>query len=144
MLNENKGLGETMINDWSKWMDQVPFSKELGIEILEIKEGYAKGKIAAEHFHENQYGGIHGGCMYSLADTITGVAAISYGRMVTTVDGNFHYLSPAPGKQNIYCEAKVQRQGKTLGVYDCKIYGEDEKVYATGVFTFFALDKEIK
>lgn len=131
-----------MIKDWKEWLETVPFSKELGIEIIEVKEGYAKGKIDAKHFHENQYNGIHGGCMFSLADTITGVAALSYGRVVTTVDASFHYLSPAPGNQKIYCEATVERQGKTLGVYNCRIYGESEKVYATGVFTFFAFDKE--
>lgn len=130
--------------EWNKWLDRVPFSKKLGIEILEVNQGYAKGCIHMQKLHENQYGGMHGGALFTLADTITGVACLSHGRVATTVDANIHYLVAAPGNQTIFCEATQVKQGKTLGVYNCRIYGEDGRDYVSGTFTFFVFDTPVE
>lgn len=48
--------------------ERNPFAKYIGMELLEVDEGYAYGRIRFLHELENIYGGMHGGCAYSLAD----------------------------------------------------------------------------
>lgn len=47
-----------------------PFSKLLEMELLEVGEGYAKGRAPLKTEYTNIYGGMHGGCSYALADTL--------------------------------------------------------------------------
>ena len=46
------------------------YMKMLGIELLEVDEGYANGRIYIEDKLLNPNKTVHGGCLYSLADII--------------------------------------------------------------------------
>lgn len=127
-----------------KELENNGFIQLLGMEILEMKEGYARGMICMNKTHMNQYKGMHGGCIYSLADTIAGVAAISYGNMVSTIDGKMDYLEPASNTEHIYCEAKVVRQGKKVAVYETFVTNDAGKLLAKADFTYFVMDKNIQ
>lgn len=119
------------------------FIEHLGIEIVQIGEGCAKGEIEISEVHRNVIGSVHGGCIYSLADTVTGVAAASYGTYMTTVSGNMNYLSPALKIKKLTGEARAIKHGKTLTVFDVDIYDENKNLLANGCFTYFNLNKPI-
>ena len=72
-----------------------PFTREMGVQIFEIREGYAKLKLSVKKSHTNALGIVHGGCLFTLADSVCGVAASSYGRQSVTVNASINYLSPA-------------------------------------------------
>ena len=111
----------------------------LGIRTTEMREGYARGELAIRKEYENAIGSVHGGCLFSLADTIGGSAAASYGMRVTTLSSDFHYLSPGIGVKKLYAEAKEIKNGKRISVYEVEVAGEDGKLLAKGTFTFFNL-----
>ena len=90
------------------------YIKNLGIELVEYREGYAKGKMKVTENNINPYGSVHGGALYSLADTIAGFAAASYGTYASTVSGNMNFINPAMNTKYVYCEAKKVRQGKKI------------------------------
>lgn len=114
------------------------FGRLLGIEILDYSEGYAKASMRVRLEYKNPLGTVHGGCLYALADSVGGTASATYGFITPTVSGDLHFLRPAVDMEKIYAEAKVIKHGKTIGVYDVTIYGEDEKtVLACGTFTYF-------
>ena len=46
------------------------FAKQIGIELTDVEEGYAKGRIRLAQEKMKVYGGMHGGCAYALADTL--------------------------------------------------------------------------
>lgn len=121
-----------------------PFSKLLEMELLEIAEGYAKGRAPLKREFTNIYGGMHGGCSYALADTLAGVAAATYGAYNTTVNGMMNYLLPIRDTEYVYCEAKAVRQGKAVGVYETVITNDDGDVLSTGTFTYYRLKETIK
>lgn len=103
-------------------MKNLPgFIKEVGMEITELKEGYAKGKIILSEKHNNPMGTVHGGVIFSLADTIGGRAAMTYGSKVVTLSSSINYLNPAMDTEYIEAEANVVRNGKTTAVYDVMI-----------------------
>ena len=93
----------------------------LGIEYMEVADGHAVGRLRTEARTLNPYGGVHGGCLFALADTIAGAAAMTRGRYVTTVSASVEYLSPAVNTEYIWAYAAEVKNGGTISVYDVLI-----------------------
>lgn len=55
------------------------FIELIGIKIIEADEGYCKAELEVDDRHLNPLGTVHGGCLYTLADTVAGFAAASCG-----------------------------------------------------------------
>lgn len=119
------------------------FAKHIGMELLEVEEGYAKGRIRLEEQHKNIYQGMHGGCSYALADTLAGIAASTYGRYVTTVGGSMNYLLPMKDTEYVYCEARAVRQGGRVGIYEAALTDDSGELLATANFTYYSLKETI-
>ena len=106
----------------NRLLEKNPFAQLLGMELLEVREGYAYGRMRMDEHFTNIYGGMHGGCAYALADTLAGLAASTYGNYVTT---------------------EVQRQGGRIGVYTVKLMDENQKVLVTADFTYYRTGQAI-
>lgn len=120
------------------------FAQLLGMELLEVREGFARGRIRLEERYANIYGGMHGGCSYALADTLAGIAASTYGNFVTTIDGKMNYLLPMKDTTYVNCEAHVVRQGGRIGVYEARITNDAGELLATADFTYYRTGSKIE
>ncbi len=120
------------------------FVKLMGMELLEIREGFASGRIRLEEKHTNIYNGMHGGCSYALADTLAGIAASTYGNCVTTIDGKMNYLFPIKDTEYVYCETQAVRQGGRIGLYEARITDDDGKLLATAEFTYYRTSTKLE
>jgi acyl-CoA thioesterase len=120
------------------------FIRELGFQLTDIREGYAKGELILKPTHQNPIGSAHGGVIYSIADTVGGAAATSYGRYVTTVTGNINYLRPAMNCEKLIGESREIKVGKKICVYEVTITNEKGSEIAVATMTFFYLDKKGK
>lgn len=113
---------ENKFEEFDKIMREKPgFIKEMGMELLELSEGYCKGRIVLSDKHMNPMGTVHGGLIFGLADTIGGRAAMSYGDKVVTLNSSISYLNPGANTEYIEAEANVIRNGRTTAVYDVMI-----------------------
>ena len=119
------------------------FCKFLGVQITELEQGYAKGEMKIKEQLLNIYHTVHGGSIFSLADTIGGLAALSYGNSVVTMSSDFHYLSAAAGIDKIYATAREIKHGKKISVYDVEIRDDGGRLVAKGTFSYFDLEKPI-
>ena len=115
------------------------FVSETGIYLTELREGYAKGHFTAEHRHSNPNNSIHGGMLFTLADTVAGLAAESQGRIVTTMNASVNFLKPAFEGNVLTAEARIRKDGKNVCVYDVDICNEKEQLIMTVTLTFFYL-----
>ncbi len=127
----------------NRLLEKNPFAQLLGMELLEVREGYAYGRMRMDEHFTNIYGGMHGGCSYALADTLAGVAASTYGNYVTTIDGKMNYLEAVKDTGYVYGEAEVQRQGGRIGVYTVKLMDENQRVLVTADFTYYRTGQAI-
>lgn len=116
-----------------------PFANYIGMELLDAAPGYARARIHLEKHHENIYGGVHGGCAFSLADTLAGVAAATYGSYVTTLDASMNYMRPVSGSEYLYCEARVQRSGSKISVVRTELTNDAGTLLIDGSFTYYHL-----
>ena len=119
------------------------FASALGMRITEITPGHAKMEMDVTEKFMNPIKSVHGGCIYSLADSAAGTAAATGGNLMTTVSSDFHYLLPAIGCRKLFAEADVIKEGKQINVYFVTITGDDGKKLAVGTFTFFNLEMPI-
>lgn len=100
---------------------QQGFIAKTGVRITELKEGYAKGRIILDVSCNNPMDYVHGGCLFTLADTVGGHAAMSYGQAVTTLSAEIHYMNPVVDSEYIEAEACVIKNGKTISVVEVTI-----------------------
>ncbi len=127
------------IDNYNEVLSRSGFIKLLNIEILELNETHAKGRMPFDAKYCNPGGSMHGGCLYSLADTVAGTLAYFKGFDVTTVEGSMNFLEPAINTEYIYCTAKLKRRGKHLVTCDVEITNDAGKLLDCGIYTFFRM-----
>ena len=79
----NKNLAKKVVD---KMMSGDAFSQWLGIEILEIYEGFCKLRMTVRDEMTNGFNIAHGGIAYSLADSCLAFAANSDGVQSVSVE----------------------------------------------------------
>jgi acyl-CoA thioesterase len=119
------------------------YMQMINLELTEADEGYARGRIRVDDTLLNPNRTVHGGCLYSAADIIAGIAASAYGNKVCTVSGSMNYVNPACNTEYVYCEATEVRQGNHLGVYDVRMTNDMNGVIETGSFTYYNLNERV-
>lgn len=123
-----------------KILEENQYVRFLGIEIMDLREGYCLARMKNSKELLNPYGMLHGGSLYSLADIAAGTAACMSGHYVTTVSGMMNFLLPAEGTEYVYCEAEKLRIGGHLAVFDVKLKDEDQNILDSGEFTFYVTE----
>lgn len=119
------------------------FSDFLGIKTIKMEEGYAEGELPVKPEYYNTQGIIHGGLLFTLADTIGGSAARSYGKEVVTVNANMEYLAAGENVEIIYAYAQVLKHGNRISRYQVELYDQTKKLLATGNFTYYSSGRVI-
>jgi len=108
--------------------------EQLGMEYLELKEGYVKAKMPVDKRTKQPFAVLHGGASIALAETIAslGSAALidleKYEVRGAAVTAN-HIGTVARG--NVYAEAKLIHRGSITHVWDIEI--KDQGGYRVSV-----------
>lgn len=113
--------------------------EDLGMEIMEAVDGHAKGRMKIESRMLNPYGAIHGGILFSLADTVGGAAALSRGAAIVTSTGTINFLRSTVKSRMITATATEVKAGKALSIYDVLIVDEYDRLVAKAVMTYYSL-----
>jgi acyl-CoA thioesterase len=104
------------------------FRELLGIEILEIKGGYAKMSMQITRKHTNAHGFTHGGVLFSLADCAF-AEAVNFGdRQAVAVQVSINYLRPTVEGDVLVAEANTVSDGKTLALCSVVVRKEGKDV----------------
>lgn len=120
--------------------EREDFRKKIEMEIIESRPGYAKGQIEIRPWHLNVLGIVHGGVLFTLADTVGGTAAAT-GQVyaVPTVEGSIHYLKAGRKTSRITAVAEEIKNGNAFSVCECRIYDDRENLLATASMTYYHL-----
>ena len=134
----NKTLQEQNWERASSLVNDSGFAQEVGIRLTRLEPGYTEGTLLMEEKHKNPLNNAHGGVLYTLCDTISGVAGASYGGGGATVQSSVSFLRPATGGL-LTCRARVRKDGRKLIWVDCSVTGEDGKELCTGQFLYMQM-----
>lgn len=120
--------------------DKERFSGKNSIQIREIREGFCTGEMENTPATQNTHGGIHGGALTTLADTVAGVAVTSLGYSCVTLSNTMEFLRvAAPGP--VCCEGRVRKAGRSITVCETVITDSQGREIALGVFSYFMKQK---
>lgn len=104
------------------------FAELLGVQLLEVKEGYAKAQMKVTKEHINFYGFTHGGAIFALADCAFAEAANFGGQMAVAVQVSINFIRPTAEGDVLTAEALKVSEGKTFGLYNITVRKEDKPV----------------
>ncbi|MDD6136893.1 MAG: PaaI family thioesterase [Lachnospiraceae bacterium] len=94
-----------------------------GIEILDVKEKYAKCSFAVDERHQNATGHVMGGAIFTLADFVFAVATNTRESVTVTTTSQISYLSAPKGKV-LYGESRLLKDGRRNCFYEINITDE--------------------
>lgn len=109
------------------------------MRVTELRRGYARVEMIIDQQILNVHGFVHGGALFSLADTAAGAASFATGRDSVTLAGTINYMKPGKGGKLIGIATEINA-GRTTGVYEVFIYNDDEVLLSRATFTMFFLD----
>jgi len=119
------------------------FSQWLGIEVIEIKEGYSKIKMLVRKEMMNGLNVIHGGIAFSLADSAFAFACNSRNNLSLALETSISFLKPVFIDDELTAEAKEIRNGKTTGVYMVDITNQHNQLIGLFKGTCFRTGKQL-
>ena len=103
----------------------------LGIEIIELKYGYAKVMLKVTKQMTNIYGFTHGGVLFSVADEAFELACNSRGFKEYGLSVNISYSKSSKVGECIYAEAKFISESRKIATYNINIFNECNDILAT-------------
>ncbi len=114
-----------------------PFATFLGIDVEEVRSGYARCGITVTPESLNAVERAHGAFVYALADQAFAVACNSTGVMAIAVNFTINYISGAVDGERIFAEATPVNSGRKLSVWKIEVRGAGDKLIATGSGTAY-------
>lgn len=106
------------------------FARFIGIELLEMKPGFARACLKIEEHHLNSARFVHGGAIFTLADLAFAAAANSYGQIALGINASINYIQGAQGG-TIFAEAQEIASHPKLGTYSVRVTDEAGQLLAT-------------
>lgn len=102
----------------------------IGIEVTEVGDGFARGRLSLEKRHMNVFGSVHGGILFSLADQVGGACGNAIRNGALLVESSIHYIKGAREGETVYAEARLTYLGKRLGRVDTRLTNDIGKLIA--------------
>ena len=123
-------------------MEKIKYSQPywtlLGIEMLDVKKGWAKLQLPFAKKLTHPYGIAHGGVIFSLADSAVAMALLGLvekGERFTTVEMNINYVSPFK-EGNITAEARIINKGSRIALGDVDVRDDQGGLVAKCLATY--------
>ena len=134
-MNQSEKIVDTMYQNDA-------FSQWLGIEVVEIKDGYCKLNMTVRKEMLNGFQIAHGGIAYSLADSALAFASNSHGRKSLSVETSIsHTVSVKEGDSLIAVSNEISLSLK-IGIYLISIKNQNEQEVALFKGTVYRTSKD--
>lgn len=127
----------------SQMMKDDLFSQWLGIEVIEVAEGYSKIKMTVRNEMINGLGIVHGGIAFSLADSAFAFACNNRNVLSVALDTSINFLKPVQVGDILIAEAKELHNGKSTGLYQINIINQHHHLVAVFKGTCFRTQRKI-
>jgi acyl-CoA thioesterase len=139
MVTDNIGILKEKLHNLYK---HNPFVGILGIKVEDVKEGEATLSMPIiQEVHGNLFGMAHGGVTASLADTAMGLACVTLGKRVVTLDMNINYIYGAAAGETMTTVAKVLHNGQHTVVVEAENRNNAGKLLAIARGTFYVVGR---
>lgn len=116
------------------------FVSLIGLRVTDRSESEVRYELDVQPQLMNPYGTLHGGVVYSLADTAMGGAlegALAENELTATIEIKINYLAPVRDG-TVHCITRILKRGKRIATLESDVYSGDQLVAkALGSFAIF-------
>lgn len=126
-----------------RMMETDLFSKWLGIEVIEIREGHSKIKMTVRKEMINAFGIAHGGVAFSMADSAFAFACNNRNNLSVALDTSINFIKPVHVEDVLIAEATEVHNGKSTGLYQISITNQHDHLVALFKGTCFRTNKKL-
>ncbi|HEX9511943.1 MAG TPA: hydroxyphenylacetyl-CoA thioesterase PaaI [Puia sp.] len=141
-MEEEKNLSPEQV--LATMLKQDHFTHWLGLEIDEISIGYCKLHYSIREDMLNGFENVHGGILFSAADSAFAFACNSHGRITVALDVSITFTRPVKKGDKLTVEAKEVYLGNKTGVYDIRTTNEEGKLVALFKGTAYRTSRMVK
>jgi acyl-CoA thioesterase len=110
--------------------DRDPASQIAGMRIDSVAPGYAKVSMTVVPQMLNGHGTMHGGVIFSLADSAFAFACNSRDVASVAQHCSITFVTPGRSGERLTAECHEANLSGRFGIYDCTVTGEDGRVVA--------------
>ncbi|MFM9910985.1 MAG: hydroxyphenylacetyl-CoA thioesterase PaaI [Chitinophagaceae bacterium] len=119
------------------------FSQWMGVDIIEIKEGYSKISMQVRREMVNGFGIVHGGIPFSLADSAFAFACNNRNNLSVALDCAITFTKAINNGDVLTAEAKEIHNGRSTGVYLITLTNQLDQQVALFKGTCFRTTKKL-
>src|SRR5580704_8514672 len=105
-------------------------SRALGLELKEVRPGYARMQMNVRDDFLNGHGICHGGLIFTLADSTFAFACNSHNINTVAAGCSIEFLRPVRGGDVLTAEAIEQTLSGRTGIYDIRVTNRAEETVA--------------
>ena len=118
-----------------------PLAAHLGIELEQVRPGYARASMTVGPQLLNAVGTAHGGATMALLDVVHAAVSNSHGTVAVAQDVHTEFLHPGrPGERLVAEGTELHRSSRTA-VYRIDARGDDGRLVGTALARVFPTDR---
>lgn len=126
-----------------RMMETDYFSQWMGVQVLDVKDGYSKIQMSLRKEMLNGFGIAHGGITFAFADSAFAFACNSDGKITVALDVSISFPKPAKEGDIMYAEAKRINATRKTGLYLVEITNQNNELLALFKGTCFKTEKDL-
>ncbi|MBQ2852819.1 MAG: PaaI family thioesterase [Bacteroidales bacterium] len=131
-----------------KKLNEGTMMETLGIEYIDVKEGYVYARMMVRPDLSQPYGMLHGGASMALAESIGGVGSAFYlgidNYIIRGMQMSANHVKAAKVGTYVYATATIIHKGRQTHVWNIDIKNEDEELVSTCRLTNFILVNNVQ
>ncbi|MGP0090885.1 MAG: PaaI family thioesterase [Xanthobacteraceae bacterium] len=120
-----------------------PAFELIDFRLVKVEPGEVTGEFEPAEFHYNPMGGVHGGIVCTLLDSVMGLAVhaqLPAGSLFSTLEVKVHFVRPVSVKTHtLLAEGKVVHPGSRIATAEGRLIDRQGKLYAHGTATCIVL-----
>lgn len=131
--------------DEIKEINEGTMMESLGIEYLEVKEGYVLARMFVKLELSQPYGMLHGGASMAMAESIGGVGSAYYlgieDYIIRGMQFSANHVKAAKVGTYVYGIANIIHKGRQTHVWNIDIKNENDELVSSCRLTNFVMKK---
>ncbi len=131
--------------DEIKKINEGTMMESLGIEYLEVKEGYVLARMFVKLELSQPYGMLHGGASMAMAESIGGVGSAYYlgieDYIIRGMQFSANHVKAAKVGTYVYGIANIIHKGRQTHVWNIDIKNENDELVSSCRLTNFVMKK---
>lgn len=123
----------------------ISLLKTLGIRLVEIGDRHAEMQVEIDERHRNYLGGVHGGLIATLLDTVCFFPRplLPSGQAATTVNLNVNFVRPAAVGDRLSARAELLHKGRRTASLTVRVADQQGRLVAHGTATLMLLGETV-